>query len=67
MEDIQEAMDELLADNPEFTFFETCAEMVKKGELNFDALEDPGVHTMLFQLFQRSKVRGQLGRINADI
>lgn len=67
MEDIQEAMDELLVANPEFSFFETCAEMVKKGELNYDALEDPGVHVALYQLFQRAKVRGQYGRMNQDI
>lgn len=67
MEDIQQAMDELLADNPEFTFFETCAEMVKKGEINYDALDDPGVHTLLYQLFARAKTRGQLGRMNQDI
>jgi hypothetical protein len=67
MEDLQLVMDELLSTNPEFTFWETCAELVKKGDLNFEATQDPNVHTFLFQLFQKAKVRSLTGRVNKDI
>lgn len=61
------AMDELLVANPEFTFWEACSELVKKGELNFEATEDPNVHAWVYQLFQRSKVRANRDRVNKDM
>ena len=67
MEELQQVMDELLASNPEWSFWELCSELVKKGDLNFEATQDPNVHTCLYQMFQRSKVRGQAGRMNKDM
>lgn len=67
MEELQQVMDELLASKPEWTIWELCSELVKKGDLNFEATQDPNVHTFLYQMFQRAKVRGQAGRMNKDI
>ncbi len=67
MEELQEAMDQVLLANPEMTFFEVCAELVTKGELNFEATEDPSVHVFLHQLFQRAKVRANVGKANLDM
>ena len=59
------AMDELLLANPEMTFYEATKELVNKGELNFDALED--AHAFIYQMFQQSKRRAQSGRVNKDM
>jgi hypothetical protein len=64
---VQAAMDEVVVANPEFTFWEACAELVKKGELNFEATENPNVHVWLYQLYQRSKVRANADRVNKDM
>ena len=61
------AMDELLLANPEMTFYEATKELVNKGELNFDALEDPGVHAFVYQMFGNAKRRAQTGRVNKDM
>jgi hypothetical protein len=61
------AMDELMLANPEMTFFEATKELVNKGELNFEALEDPGVHAFLHQMFGNAKRRAQSGRVNKDM
>ncbi len=61
------AMDELLLANPEMTFYEATKELVNKGELNFEALEDVGVHTFVSQMFQHAKRRAQSGRVNKDM
>jgi hypothetical protein len=67
MEELQAQMDELLIANPEMTFYEATKELVNKGELNYDALEDPNAHVFLFQMFQHAKRRGQSGRVNKDM
>jgi hypothetical protein len=64
---LQTAMDEVLVANPEMTFWEACAELVKKGDINFEATEDPAVHTWLYQLFQRAKVKANADRVNKDM
>lgn len=61
------AMDELLLANPEMTFYEATKELVTKGELNFEALEDPGVHVFVYQMFGNAKRRAQSGRVNKDM
>jgi hypothetical protein len=66
-EALQQAMDEVVVANPEFTFWETCAELVKKGELNFEATENASVHTWLYQLYQRAKVKANADRVNKDM
>lgn len=67
MEELQDAMDDLLMANPEMTFFEVSAELAKKGELNAEATQDPSVHVYLSQMFQRAKQKAQSGRMNQDI
>jgi hypothetical protein len=67
MEPIQQAMDEILIANPEMTFWEACAEMVNKGELNFEATQDAGVHTFLSELYRRSKIKANADRVNKDM
>lgn len=67
MEELQAAMDDLLLANPEMTFYEASKELVKKGELNFDALEDPNVHVFVHQMFSQAKRRAQAGRVNRDM
>ena len=67
MDELMMRMEELLAESPEMTFFEACAELVKKGELNYAATEDPGVHAYLYQLYQRAKNKANLGRANKDM
>lgn len=67
MEELQAAMDDLLLANPEMTFYEASKVLVNKGELNFDALEDPSVHMFLHQMFQHAKRRAQAGRVNRDM
>ena len=67
MEDLQAAMDELLYANPEMTFFEASTELVKKGEINYEATEDPNVHTYLSQIYRRSKILANRGRVNKDM
>lgn len=60
--EIQRAFDEILADSPEMTFFEACAELVKKGELNFEATQDPTVHVFLYNIFRHGKQRANQSR-----
>lgn len=67
MEEIQQAMDEVLLANPEMTFWEACTELVTKGEINFAATEDANVHTFLYQLFQRAKIKANAERVNKDM
>ncbi|MCK6545801.1 hypothetical protein L6R52_08030 [Myxococcota bacterium] len=64
---VQAAFDDVLLANPEFTFWEACSELVKKGEINFEATENPNVHTWLHQLFQRAKVKANADRVNRDM
>jgi hypothetical protein len=64
---IQQAFDDILIANPEMTFWEACAELVNKGEINFEATEDPNVHTWLYQLFQRAKIKANAERVNKDM
>lgn len=64
---VQLAFDDVLVANPELTFWEACAELVNKGELNFEATEDPRVHTWLHQLFQRAKIKANADRVNKDM
>lgn len=66
-EQVQQAFDEVLVANPEMTFWEACAELVNKGELNFEATQDPNVHTFIFQLFQRAKIKANADRVNKDM
>jgi hypothetical protein len=64
---VQAAFDDLLLANPEFTFWEACSELVKKGEITFEATENVNVHTWLHQLFQRAKTKANAGRVNGDM
>lgn len=64
---LQQLMDEVLLANPEMTFREACTELVNKGEINFEATQDPSVHTWLYQLFQRAKVKANADRVNRDM
>ena len=64
---VQAAFDEVLVANPEFTFFEACQELVKKGEINYEATADENVHMWLHQIFQRSKVKANADRVNHDM
>jgi hypothetical protein len=64
---LQQSMDEIMLANPEMTFWECCAELVKKGEVNFEATENPSVHAWLYQLFQRAKIRANAERVNKDM
>jgi hypothetical protein len=64
---IQQAFDDLLLANPEMSFWEASSELVTKGEINFEATEDPAVHTWLYQLFQRAKIKANADRVNRDM
>ena len=62
---LQQAMDEIMVANPEMSFWEVCAELVKKGDLNFEATENANVHTWLYGLFQRSKIKANASKHKA--
>lgn len=64
---VQQAMNEVMSANPEMTFWECCTELVKKGEINFEATENANVHAWLYQLFQRAKIRANADRVNKDM
>ena len=64
---LEKAMEELLSSQPEFTFREICAELVKSGDLEYEATHDPGVHAALYTRFAKSKARSNFGRINTDM
>ena len=60
-------MEEVLFANPEFTFRDCAAELVKKGDLEYQALEDPYLYTALHKRFADVKARVSMGRYNLDI
>ena len=64
---VQRSFDDVLLANPEMTFWEACADLVNKGELNFEATEDPAVHTWLYQLYRRAKIKANAERVNRDM
>jgi hypothetical protein len=66
-EEVQKAFDEVLLANPEFTFWEACTELVKKGEIVGEATENVNVHTWLHQIFQRAKIKANSDRVNKDM
>jgi hypothetical protein len=67
MAEIEEAMDEVLSPEPELTFREVAAELVKKGTLEFALLEDPYLHATLYGVYAKCKVRAGMDRANKDI
>jgi len=62
-----QAIENLLASNPEFTFRETCAELVKAGDLDYEGSQDPYVHAALHRCYAAAKARANFGRVNTDI
>jgi len=67
MELLENAMEELLSAQPELTFRETCAELVKSGDLEYEATHDPYVHAALYSRFAKSKARSNFDRVNTDM
>jgi hypothetical protein len=67
MEEIEQLIEELLMSDPEFTFREVCAELVKKGVLPYEALGDHYLSAALQARYQRSKTLANANRINLDI
>lgn len=67
MEEVEQRLDEIMASNPEFTFREAVASLVKAGDLEFIVLEDPYIHAALHSRFALSKSRANDGRLNTDI
>ena len=67
MDEVERVMEDVLTGNPEMTFSEVAAELVKKGELEFVLLEDPYVHAWLYTRYAGAKARVNAGRTNTDI
>ncbi|MEE2904135.1 MAG: hypothetical protein VYC39_17545 [Myxococcota bacterium] len=61
------AMEEVMFSNPEMTFREICAELVKSGDLIYEVTHDPTVHAALYNLFSKCKARANFGRVNTDM
>jgi len=67
MEEIARQLDEIMSGNPEWTFSEAMAELVKKGALDYAVLEDQYIHAALHSRYTQSKSRANTGRLNLDI
>jgi len=67
MELLEKAMEDLLSSQPELTFRDACAELVKSGDLEYEATHDPYIHAALYRRFASAKARSNFGRVNTDI
>lgn len=63
---VQAAFDEILAANPELTFRDALVAVVARGLVQHEAAEDPAVHTWLHRMFQKSKIKANIDRVNKD-
>ena len=63
----EKALEELLPGQPEITFREMCAELIKSGDLEYEATHDPYVHAALYGRFAKAKARSNFGRVNTDM
>lgn len=64
---IIEGMEELLTVEPELTFRDVCAELIKKKVLEYDLLQDSYVQAWVYERYAKTRARAMVGRINTTM